>query len=155
MTDNYTCRGITKEGTFAYGYYCKISGADCLIKQDAKREVFTECMGLPQDDWVIITSPPQKCLGIRDCEGELIFEGDDVEWWFDRNGVVSSQNGVQKGRVVYCDDDKLWGIRNGLYVNTFADLIAIDDIKANRMDNWKHKYKIIHPTNKDEIRSKP
>jgi len=86
MTDKetYLSRGYTKEGKKVVGYAfyrnnqwyiakeyeCEEDGNVKIIGGDYQ-EIFASL--------IEITSPPQKCLGIRDCEGELIFEGDRVK----------------------------------------------------------------------------
>jgi hypothetical protein len=125
MKDNtYLSRGKTKEGKEVVGYYVPIAGKLYIIEpkrlpKEYELDLDTLCIHYLGTE---ITSPPQKCLGIRDCEGELIFEGDKIR--YSKGGRIN---------IIYTVEynDKIQGF--GLNPDSVAEA-------------WK----IIHPTNKEK-----
>jgi hypothetical protein len=135
MKDNtYLSRGKTKEGKEVVGYYVPIAGKLYIIEpkrlpKEYELDLDTLCIHYLGTE---ITSPPQKCLGIRDCEGELIFEGDDVEY--------TNEAGYSfVFTVVYC------GITCSFKLKDKGKEIYRSFALRKPKD-----FKIIHPTNKEK-----
>lgn len=138
MKDNtYLSRGITKEGKEVVGYYVF---DECRKKHYLFRFVARKNHP-PFELRDEITSPPQKCLGIRDCEGELAFEEDIID--IDGKLFVITWFGTKCFGLVECDNDKPFSRKI---------IISLDEFLKNETE--KFTFKIIHPTNKDEIESR-
>lgn len=164
--ESYLSRGTTKEGKKVVGYYIKRNNIE--EEHWIAQETFSPFYANSKNDFTQITSPPQKCLGIRDCEGELIFEGDEVSFpyitpfgdigedkkdWSYRAKVCFEHGSFCLKMIEYGGTD-LWHSFNpiskwlkkekGEYISNFGNKTIIKDEAG---------VKIVHPTNKEEIES--
>lgn len=141
MCNTFTARGITKEGIFVIGYYffCGLDEKHYIIKQAKKDSIMIigEHPITQYQEYIEIIQEPDRCLGVKDIEEELIFERDDVEEEYGvdytSNMFPSFVDGTQdKKRLIVQYNNGSFNVKIG---------------------KW-YKHKIIHPTNKKEIESR-
>ena len=147
IKETYLSRGTTEEGkeVVGYYYYDKYEEKNKMIVQ----EHFEEEGEYPEHPRIRIelntyeiTSPPQKCLGIRDCEGELIFEGDV--------GLYGSYKEPEKvcfGEYDVYYQEHTWE-NYGFYLDDMSGcLMSFREISPRELEG---KFKIIHNTTKEK-----
>jgi hypothetical protein len=76
MIDNFITRGITKEGTFAYGYYFKLADKHYLLPEGKDLDIWYDLGEYSEE----IIQAPDRCLSIKDIEGNMIYENDVVKY---------------------------------------------------------------------------
>lgn len=161
MKDNtYLSRGITKEGKEVVGYYNTFDDKHYILEKNAVKQLFGT-----RDQFIHyfteITSPPQKCLGIRDCEGELIFEGDRFVHKYIETICDRCEDGWGRTLPNCVEEPSRKEQKEDIFTVIFREESC--DFWAERDSKWYPKpmgsfktseIKIIHPTNKEEIESR-
>lgn len=91
MNERYLFRGKTKpDGEWIYGGHMYVESLDrhIIVEHDGCKQFSDECFGFS----AVIPETVGQCTGLKDKNGNWIFEGDIIEYKFEYGKIIYSES---------------------------------------------------------------